>query len=293
MTQATAILGLHAQASIHAGAGQATGVVDLPIQREGHNDWPCVYGSGVKGALRARGEAALPAEDQKDIFFTVFGPETTGSSEHAGALLVGDARLLLLPVRSLTGHFRWVTCRSALQRYLDDRRRLGFADDVELPADPKENVALVAGEAKALFLEEYRFQPESTDLDGLIGLLNPLFSADRTEELRSQLTLVSNDMFGHFARSATPVAAHVRIDNSTKTVKGGALWYEETLPPETVLYSAIAAQPSRREGFEFSADEVLGIVRENLFGDSPWLQLGGNETTGMGWCHVKVLNTEA
>lgn len=56
MTQSTAILGLLAQTSIHAGAGASVGAVDLPIQREGHNGWPCVFGSAMKGALRAKAE---------------------------------------------------------------------------------------------------------------------------------------------------------------------------------------------------------------------------------------------
>jgi len=37
MQQANTILGLLAQTSIHAGTGSNTGVIDLPIQREGHN----------------------------------------------------------------------------------------------------------------------------------------------------------------------------------------------------------------------------------------------------------------
>lgn len=95
----TAILGLHAETSIHAGAGSALDVIDLPIQREAHTNWPCVFGSAVKGALRA----AAGKGNQTDL---VFGLENANSDAYAGALLVGDARLLLLPVRSLTTHFK-------------------------------------------------------------------------------------------------------------------------------------------------------------------------------------------
>ena len=103
MTQVTALLGLLAETSIHAGAGQSVGAIDLPIMREAHSDWPCIHGSAVKGALRAR------AEDRAlDNVHLIFGPDTNNASDHAGALTVGDARLVLLPVRSLTGHFQWV-----------------------------------------------------------------------------------------------------------------------------------------------------------------------------------------
>ena len=47
------LLGLYAQTSIHAGTGQNQGVVDLPIMREEHNGWPCIFGSAMKGAIRA------------------------------------------------------------------------------------------------------------------------------------------------------------------------------------------------------------------------------------------------
>lgn len=36
------------------------------------------------------------------------------------------------------------------------------------------------------------------------------------------------------------------------------------------------------------ATQVLGCVLD-LFQPQPWLQLGGNETLGMGWCAVKPL----
>ena len=43
------LLGLIAETQIHAGTGRATGVIDLPIMREAHTGWPCVFGSAVKG----------------------------------------------------------------------------------------------------------------------------------------------------------------------------------------------------------------------------------------------------
>jgi len=120
-----AMLGLRAETSIHAGAGNTVAVIDLPIQREAHTGWPCIYSSGVKGALRSL--AKMQALTQID---EVFGPETNNAHDHAGALAVTDARLLLLPVRSLTGHFKWVTCPAILQRLQADCARLGWPCDL-------------------------------------------------------------------------------------------------------------------------------------------------------------------
>ncbi len=281
----TALLGLLAETSIHAGAGQMAGVIDLPIQREAHTAWPVVYGSAVKGALRTL------AEEQKAPWLTaVFGPETGNASEHAGALLVGDARLLLLPVRSLTSHFKWVTCPALLRRVRADLERLGlpaFAAAAIPEIEDANTALLLEGAAHALFLEEFRFETRATDLSAVIPTLAGLMGReDAAAALQKQLVVVGDDRFSHLARYATPVNPHVAIDNATKTVKSGALWYEESLPPDTVLYVSLHAQAARVKGETLTAAEVLDRFL-TLFA-RPYLQLGGNETVGMGWCKVTI-----
>jgi CRISPR-associated protein Cmr4 len=285
----SALLGLLAETSIHAGAGQMAGVIDLPIQREAHTAWPVVYGSAVKGALRA-----LAEEQNASWRIPVFGPETANASDHAGALLVSDARLLLLPVRSLTSHFKWVTCPALLKRFQADADRLGlpaFGRDA-IPEAPNINAALLPeSKASALYLEEFRFDAEAADLNAIIDVLAPLMGrADAVSALQAQLVLVHDDRFNHLAQFATPVNAHVCLDNQTKTVKPGALWYEESLPPDTLLYVALHAQAARADGANMTAVDVLNHITNDLFA-RPYLQLGGNETVGMGWCKVAIRRT--
>jgi len=295
MKSTNAILGLFAETSLHAGAGQSLGVIDLPIQREAHNHWPCVYGSAVKGALRARAETS---ESKADVE-AIFGPELGKRGEkieHAGALSVGDARLLLLPVRSLTAHFRWVTCPAALRRFQRDAERLGMAREFGIPGafsmddEPKDDTALVAKDMndRHLFLEEYRFETQPADLSAIVAALAKLMPEGMDEALKRQLTIVADDRFRHLVEYATPVTAHVRLTEN-KTVANGALWYEETLPPETLLYVGLNAVDDRKPGSELKADAVMDRLRETLFGEHPYLQLGGNETLGMGWCRVAFL----
>ncbi len=290
MTTKNALIGLWAHASLHAGAGSSVDGVDLPIQREGHSAWPCVFGSSVKGALRAKAEDTL-GKDNASIAF-VFGPDSSSNntSEHAGALLVSDAKLLLLPVRSLTSHFKWVTCLPLLKRLVRDAQRLGVKSiqDITLP-DIADDIALVTGQnTMDLFLEEYRFKTQSHDLSGLIETINQLTGIAVTD-LEKQLVIVSCDQFNYLARYATPVTPHIAIDNDKKTVKNGHLWYEETLPPETVLYFALSAHRSRAKDTDIKAEQILNSITQDLFGASPYLQIGGNETVGMGWCKVTVV----
>lgn len=289
MNDNTALLGLLAETSIHAGAGQMAGVIDLPIQREAHTAWPVVFGSAVKGALRT-----LAHEQKAPWLLSVFGPETANASDHAGALLVSDARLLLLPVRSLTSHFKWVTCPALLRRLRADLERLGlpaFAADV-IPKVEEANTARVPeGAENALFLEEFRFETRVADLSAVIPILAGLMGReDAAAALQKQLVVVGDDRFSHLARYATPVNPHVCLDNITKTVKGGMLWYEESLPPDTVLYVGLRAQAARMKGETLTAAEVLDRF-VTLFA-RPYLQLGGNETVGMGWCKVTIQRGE-
>ena len=321
MEQTSTILGLLAQTSIHAGTGQQTGVIDLPIQREGHNGWPCVFGSAVKGALRTRAEqhklAALKKTEvlvldaktyqdkvqQSDDIAVVFGPPP-GAAEikHAGALIVTDARLLLFPVRSLTSQFKWVTCPAALRRYQADCQRLGGDfPKVTIPQPQDKDgksqaIVPISSLEDNLFLEEYRFSVSREDLSSLITMLAGLMenhcetslieTHGAASLLKKQLVVVSDDSFAHIVNHSTPVNAHISIDAQTKTVRDGGLWYEETLPPETLLYLGLSASDGRKEGAAMDAGKVLSSVL-GLFTDKPWLQLGGNETVGMGWCAVK------
>ena len=79
---------LYCVTSLHAGAGQSVGAVDLPIQRERHTAWPMVQASGVKGAFRdwferyysvnpENGCANAPSQ-AKELSKKVFGREEAG-----------------------------------------------------------------------------------------------------------------------------------------------------------------------------------------------------------------------
>ena len=289
----TELLGLYAETSIHAGANGSTSVIDLPIMREAHTGWPCVFGSAMKGAMRAKAEKD---NLEKQKLFTIFGPDTNNASDHAGSVAVGDARLLLLPVRSLTSHFKLVTCPSLLRRAFNDAKRVGKAtpDGVLKTIDAAgltEDSALQVGKAGVLYLEEFQCKTQETDLAALVTWLAGFVPTeeDFANRLNHQLVIVHDDLFAHLAQHATPVSPHIAINNETKVVKDGALWYEETLPPETLMYLTIAANNSRNKELKIPANEVLDSLLSLFPESAPYLQIGGNETVGMGWCRVSAV----
>lgn len=278
-----AILGLLTETSLHAGIGQTVGVIDLPIQREAHTNWPFVYASSVKGSMRSLAEEKW---DDKELVKKIFGPEMNHgtSNRHAGALVVGDARLLLLPVRSLTSHFKWVTCPDLLRRFLADCRRLELPENFKIPESIAKEVALVSTEHDidfGLFLEEFPLELKRADkqLDAVITTIASLMGREDAETaLKRQLVVVNDEVFSHLSRYATAVNAHIKI-GETGTAQKGALWYEESLPPDTLLYVPLVAH------------NVIEQI-QNLF-EYPYLQLGGNETVGMGWCKIEVVNDDS
>lgn len=295
MSTKTTLMLLTTETPLHAGAGQSVAGIDLPIQREIHTQWPCVYGSAVKGALRARAEQLAT---DKTSLLDLFGPDHAAAagerdSSHAGALLVGDAHLLLLPVRSLQSCFKWVTCPAILRRLQRDAARLGL--NLELPTLPAISGQTALGDSEqSVFLEEFRLaQSASSEQQAIANALHELYTQLDLDELRQRLIIVSDDIFSFLARNATSINAHIALDSQTKTVTQGALWYEESLPPETLLYVPLTATAARRKGSALGAQAVLSHFAELFAQGRNYLQLGGNETTGMGWCHVQLHNGQA
>lgn len=284
------LLTLYAQTNIHAGTGQNTvSSIDLPIQREAHTGYPCVYGSATKGALRAK----FDADSDKNTTNRLFGSETTGDNGNAGCLAITDTRLLLLPVRSLTSHFKWVTCPALLNRFAQDMARMGKSTPSVIETQGETAVIHTSAAQGDLYLEEYRLTTLAKDLNAWIDSLAQLMPPESKAALEAQLTIVSDDLFAFLAQNSTPVHAHNAIDSDTKTVKAGALWWEESLPSDTLLYTCIHAFNGREMGEDkklkpVSAEDNLAAFT-SVINNKPYLQIGGNETVGMGFCLAKCL----
>lgn len=286
------IIGMVAQTAIHVGASSNDDLIDLPIQREAHTDWPMIAGSGMKGAWRSRA-ASEPTISQSQEY-SIFGPSTGNAAEHAGAIMVSDARLVLLPVRSLTSHFKWVTCHSLLQRYLRDRLRLGYLSETEITsAKASGHKALVATEnhGESLYLEEFRYEVKKASLDQVVAMLADLMGEEYREDIEENLVIVSNDQFNYLSRAAVPLQARIAIDEKSKTVAPGALWYEEYLPAETVMYNCLSFGEARGKE-PMSSEQLKQTFLSNLVCEHPHIQVGGNATVGMGWFGVNPVKGE-
>lgn len=282
----TRLLFTHALSPLHPGTGQGVGVIDLPVAREKATGLPYLPGSSLKGALRDQCTDAAVCKQ-------VFGPETRNASDHAGAAIFSDQRLLLLPVRSLVGTFAWVTSPFVLQRFLRDAREASVKALDAVPGSVTGSAALVTSNSQLLhgsniYLEDLDLTAgNSNGVDSLAKWLGSALFPDSEEwqtSLVQRLTVVSDDVLSFLLETATEVTARIKLQDDKKTVEKGGLWYEESLPAETVLSGLVLATGVGASGA--TPDQVMKVV-SSLMDKS--IQLGGKATVGRGLCRLRLV----
>ena len=274
---------LHALSALHCGTGQSAGVVDLPIARARATQLPIVPGSSLRGVLRQQ-----VTDDDPTAARTLFGPDSIRGSEDAfaGALAVGDGHLLVLPVRCLAGIVSYVTSPFVLRRYARDLTRAG----VPVPALPRtrgNETALVTPDSVNTL--DDRLVLEDLDLrvatDSAVQAWAALVAqavhpddADAQTDLASRFALLPDEILSFLAETATEIRARIAIDPTTGTVKKGALWYEENLPAEAVLWGVYALSGSNHPDDTRSPDQLADCLPAT----GTLLQLGGKAGVGRG-----------
>lgn len=304
------MLFFYCETPLHAGSGEGVSYVDLPIQREKHTDYPIIQSSGVKGAFRDWGEDALKIKNfgDKDLINKVFGPEPKEgeSSEHGGTLSFTDAQTILFPVRSFKGGFAWIICPNVINRFSRFLKMIGIAEKFEVIDSPQEGTAWISDGCaleinnQKIILEDFAFKAEKKESSKIKELANWLsknaFPKDffKDENLLSiyisnHLAILSDDCFKDFVKLSTQIITRIRIGESG-TVEGGALWTQELLMTDTLLYClALAKDMESPEKGKFGAKKAINYLKE-LINTSHILQIGGDETLGRGLVKVRYLN---
>jgi CRISPR-associated protein Cmr4 len=322
MSISQTLLYLYTETLLHVGTGSGLSNIDLPIQRERTTHYPTIAGSSIKGKLRATA-TMLNKQNNKQVSETViaelFGSERENAQaqrteqterqtiksrqEHAGALIVGDARLLLFPVRSLYGTFAYITSYYALHRFMRDAivylQTLPDWQVSDLPEALNTPYALVTDESQVtsgntLILEEYNFTAKAKPIVTKIAewlANNALPQRGNTyfiNKLKHSLVILSDNDFNDFISYSTEVVTRVSIQTSTKTVTEGGLWTEENLPSDTLLYVPIYATDSRLSSenqqnvFQKKTGEEILTSAAQILPSGKYIQLGGDETVGRG-----------
>ena len=278
----TRLFHLHAISALHCGTGQSAGVVDLPIARARATKLPIVPGSSLRGVLRD----TVTSRDGEDAT-ALFGPRriSADADSFAGALAVGDASLLTLPVRSLAGIVCHATSPFILKRYVRDLHRAETpAPAAELPAQgealiPAASVNDLQGKVVLEDLDLTARKNESAE-QWAQCIAKVLYAGDEDSQrdFTARFAILPDDVMDFLSETATEVRARIAMNPDTGTVQEGALWYEENLPAESALWGVLAFSESRKPDDKRSEDELAKTVPNG----GQILQLGGNAGVGHG-----------
>jgi len=282
------ILTLLTRTPLHIGAGSSVGAIDQPVVRERHTRFPIIPGSSLKGVVSDLWDGNESGGRKEDAQW-LFGSDDPNNAS-AGAMLIGEGKLLAFPVRSARGSFAWTTCPLALSRFKRDTH-----GNFTVPGVSGEQ-CLASGEVTAknsVILEEYVFpvQENGSIGDDLVHALSGLTDDDVWKTIGNKLVILPDEAFSYFSENACEVAQHIKINDATGTVdvESGALFNQENVPSETLFYSVIHAQNGMGEaGRGKTPDDALNELRHKL-DEHPCIQIGADETTGLGWCSVFLM----
>lgn len=278
----TSLVTLYAVTPCHAGSGSSVGVVDLPIQRERHTNYPIIQASGVKGAFKANFKKHKTKEKLgDDPYFNIledliFGPKDQNNA-YMGALAITDAKILAFPMRSSVAPFLWITCPAVLKRLVKDLEIAG------LPSGDISSVLLAADSEQA-----YSVGSEAV-ADGKILLEDIAVEVKKgvlPEELKKyfaqaeRLLVVSDKVFDYGITECTQIMAQIEIDDKTGATARGTLRYQEELPADSIMYTVIHWEKStHKEGIDDLNKTVKNYVK-SVIGNH--IQIAGDETCGRG-----------
>ncbi len=287
----TKILAIFTRTPLHVGAGNSVGAIDSPIMRERHTRIPIIPGSSLKGVLADlwNDDANTDLVDTKDgkerkrkknsdaeMLFGQVKDEKRGTTDSSGNLLVGEARVLLFPVRSAKGSFSWLTSPLALARLKRD-------SSLEIPGVSLDGMNCHGGSALLLdgkvVLEEYSLTSVKNIDPGLEEKLMKYIPEEMKGLAKGRITIVSDEMFSYFCEHACEVVTRIRVNDETGTVDKGALFNQEQVPSETLFYSVVG----QKSGNGIEALKAKLQASKNI------IQVGGDETIGLGYCSVNLV----
>ena len=263
-----------------------------------------------------------PDKDYEEKIKEAFGPDV--SADHAGAIALTEGKLLLFPVCSLKGTFAYVTCPLAIKRLrrdlaaMKEQVKIDFlsasAPNIsalpDITTTPDENTIWVAALPQQsanlplkpdsiliidnkVILNELSFTVQANkivnDLAAWLGCRAPGLSwLENKNNISKRLIIVNDDTFRFFVEMYTEVITRNKIDDDTGVVANGALWVEEYLPRESVLYSTVfAVKPFKKTPILASGQKVLDFITGTYCPKYLWV--GGNTTTGKGLVKLQFI----
>ena len=107
------------------------------------------------------------------------------------------------------------------------------------------------------------------------------------DEYADRFVILPDDIFSFLADTATEVRMRIRLDRETRMVQNGALWSEENLPAEAVLWGLMGIGAARDKS-KATEQDMADLVKNQEIA----LQIGGKHTVGRGLCRLLIGSQE-
>jgi len=301
---------IRALSPLHFGIGQGLSDIDLPTAKSSVSGHPIIPGSTIKGVLKDEYKDRIgkvpEGANRNDYMKALFGGE--GSDDFASSISVGDANLLALPVRSYFGTFAWLVSPYTLNQLKNQLLRVnGHSNLPPIPTigrtnDNKNYRVMITDNSliespeiqNRILLEEIDLIVEDNrqvaeQWADLIGKM--VFSDQEGQDLfKLHFAIVDDNVINFLSDTALPVDARIAINDETGTVKNGALWYEETIPVETLFMGVFGVDRSYNKNVRADAGQLTEILTSP---GTIHCQVGGKATTGKGFVALNFFNREA
>lgn len=265
--------------NMHMGSGDANfSVVDNEVQKDSVNGCPVMYASGIKGALRDHFNTV-----GFDDIETVFGSDIKKSrkdkrdASQQGNVRFLTANLLFIPIRAGKGPVSYfmATSKGLLQEW-----NMIYSNIYEKDLAPGLGDKIKALDEKAVYsdIADHDLKIEDNNYskavikkldEGLLSFIQEMFP-----ETVSRLLIVPE---GDLSQISLPVMARNQLENGISN----NLWYEEIVPHESVFSFHVVSNGTA------AGDNALESF-DNVIGQYPLVQFGGNATIGYGLTKVSA-----
>ncbi|KAE9633437.1 MULTISPECIES: type III-B CRISPR module RAMP protein Cmr4 [Defluviitalea] len=248
---------IRALTNMHVGNGDVNyGIVDKEVQRDVITNYPTIYSSSLKGALREFFESKK--EDSVKYIF--------GDVDNAGTYKFFEGHLLSIPVRSNKKPFfravcpqiiqDLITCLSDFDIQLDIVEILKKFADIDVTPDKP----VIFEKLEGVKIEDFYGEFEYKQFEK-ISVIEKLFGEN--------IALLHNDVFSKLIKSLPVIARNCLENGISKN-----LWYEEIIPRETRFYFIVMRMKDEENLLE-------PMISENI------IQMGANASIGYGYTKIQ------
>ena len=261
---------LYSLAPIHCGGEGDLGNIS-EITREVHTNFPYIPGSSLRGSLRNEVESY----QNQEVANRLFGQELTDGKMGVHQIWFGDARLLWVPMRTMSVKgedvFTWVSCPTLLRdcALISQRTFDGFAA-LTGAVGSRKDIYMVADarvEVEAMTEEQIRSIELTENWSSSLG------DDTKSQWRNNRIVLPDNDFQVLMEHSLWTQVRNVIAD----TGGAGIFWTDVCIPRDTIFYYAWGYSVAKNDPIQAADCEAMQEILTGL------IQVGGQANVGRGW----------